>query len=76
MMCQCREGNGKCTWWITGCVNPYVSEEIRKVYNGLIPRSTTRDIDPKFNSYYPPIQDTALGMPKSNGSRYLRGKTE
>jgi hypothetical protein len=76
MMCQYREGKEKCTWWITGCLNLYVSAEIRKVYNGQIPRSTTRDIDPKFYSYYPPIQDTALGMPKNDGSRYLRGKTE
>ena len=76
MMCLNREGKSKCTWWITECVNPSVSAEIKKVCNGQIPHYKTQDIGRKVYSYPLPIQQTVLGTPKSGDDKYLRGKTE
>ena len=76
MMCLNREGKSKCTWWITECVNPSVSAEIKKVCNGQIPRYKTQDIGRKFYHYPPPVQELSVGISKSNNDNYLRRGTE
>ena len=63
MMCLNREGKSKCTWWITECVNPSVSAEIKKVCNGQIQRCETQDIGLKFHSYPPTTSSRDFAWP-------------
>lgn len=30
MECLNREGKDKCTWWLTGCINPAVPADVKK----------------------------------------------
>ena len=48
MMCLYREGKRRCTWWITGCVNPCVPAEVKNACNGQIARYKTQDTGRKF----------------------------
>jgi len=76
MMFLNREGKSKCVWWITECVNPSVSEEIKKVCNDQILRYKTQDIGRKFYHYPPPVQELSVGTSKRNNDNYLRRGTQ
>ena len=54
MMCPNREGDGTCTWWITGCINPYVPAVIKRNCSGETPRYKKQDIEVKSDSGGPP----------------------
>jgi hypothetical protein len=74
MKCPNREGMEKCTWWITGCVNPCVSAAIKRACDGQTPRYESQDAECKFYSYPPPIRETAFDLPKTDNNKYLRGQ--
>jgi hypothetical protein len=50
MMCPYREGDGSCTWWITGCLNPCVPTEIKRNCSGETPRYQKKDLEAKHDS--------------------------
>lgn len=34
--CSCGEGRVHCIWWVTGCIHPLVSQEVKRACNGKL----------------------------------------